>query len=291
MSENLLDNISKRLPTLSKKQKKIAQTIIDDYDKAVFLTAAGLGELAGVSESTVVRFAMELGFEGYPEFHRALEELIKRELTAEQRMSATSRKLDKSSSHILKKVMDLDRSRLEKNLLELDCESFDNAVKSINSARNIYVVGGRSSYALATFFSFYLGFMKENVTMVNISNLRENFEFLIDVDERDVCVIFSFPRYFKRTVSSAMHIKKKGAKIIGITDTEVSPVANLSDIVLTSQTEMMSLVDSLVSPMSLINALLVAISLEDKENVLGRFNTLEELWTEHSTYGENHYID
>ncbi len=285
MADNLLKIINKKMPTLSKKQKRIAQTIVNDYDKAVFLTASGLGELAEVSESTVVRFAMELGFEGYPEFHRALEEVVKRKLTAEQRMNATARKLRKTShSHILEKVIELDKVKLDKNLLEVDCGAFDETVNYITNAKNIYVIGGRSSFALTTFFSFYLGLMKNNIVTVNISNTRENFEQLMDIDEDDVCIVFSFPKYYNRTIDTAKYASKKGAKVVAVTDTDVSPVAKLSDIVLSCQTQMMSIVDSLVPAMSIVNALLVAVSLQEKEDVLNRFQNLEELWEENDTY-------
>ncbi len=285
MEDNLLEIINKKMSELSKKQKKIALTILNDYDKAVFLTASGLGELADVSESTVVRFAMELGFEGYPEFHRALEEIVKRELTAEQRMNATARKFDKlSSNHILKKVMELDRNRIDRNLSEVNCDAFDNAVNKIVNARNIYVLGGRSSFALATFFSFYLGLMKNNVHTIITSNTVENFEQLLDINKDDVCIVFSFPKYFNRTIKTVETVKKSDATIIGITDTKRSPVAKLSNIILTCPTEMMSLVDSLVPPMSLVNALLTAVSIEEKSDALSRVNKMEEIWLENDTY-------
>ncbi len=285
MEDNLLEIINTKMCGLSKKQKKIAQTIVNDYDKAVFLTASGLGELAEVSESTVVRFAMELGFEGYPEFHRALEELVKRKLSAEQRMNATARKLDKvSADHILKKVMELDKSKIDRNLSEVDCDAFDEAVAQISSANRIYVIGGRSSFALTTFFSFYMGLMKNNVTLVNISSLSENFEQLIDINEKDVCVVCSFPKYYNRTIDTVKYISKNGTKIVAITDTKISPVAKFSNVVLSCQTQMMSLVDSLVPAMSIVNALLVAISLQEKDDVLNRFDRLEQLWEENDTY-------
>ncbi|MFV0519445.1 MAG: MurR/RpiR family transcriptional regulator [Lachnospirales bacterium] len=287
MGENLLDVIASKMPSLSKKQKRIGLTIMEHYDKAVFLTAAALGDLAGVSESTVVRFAMEIGYEGYPEFHRALEDLVKRELTPEQRMSATARKLDKSESHILRKVMEIDRNRLEKNMLELDTDTFDVVVDKILKAEKIYVLGSRSSTSIASFFGFYLGLMRSNVQMIEFTNTRENFENLLNVKENEICIVFSFPRYFNRTITTVKHIKSLGCEIVAITDAKISPVAMMADYVLTSPTEMMSIVDSLSAPLSLVNALLVAISLQDKENVINRFNYLEELWKEHNTYAQH----
>lgn len=283
-NDNLLTNMRMRLPTLSKKQKKIANTVLEHYDKAVFLTAARLGELSEVSESTVVRFAMEMGYEGYPEFQRALEELVKTELTAIQRMEATYSKVEKGNQHLLKTVMDNDRSRIERTLLEIDYEEFDRVVDAILNARKVYIIGSRSSYSLASFFSFYLGLMLENVVQVTMSNTRESFEQLMDAGENDLCICLSFPRYYKKTIQAFEYAKLRNIQTVAITDTKQSPIAKMADYKLIAQTDMMSLVDTLVAPMSLVNAMLVAISLKDKERILNRFNTLEHLWAFYDSY-------
>lgn len=280
---NVITLIEKNYNDFSKQQRKIANTILNDYQHVLYLTASELAELADVSNSTVVRFAMELGFEGYPEFQLALEEVLKKKLTGEQRMISTKKTLQNSNKHILKTVMQHDIQTLEKNLSVVNEEVFDESVKAIVNARTIYVIGNRSSMSLASFLDFYLKIINCNSVLTK-SNSVEDFEFLTNVNENDIVIALSFPRYYNATIRAAKHAKEQGAKILTITDSETSPIAKFADYVLASNTRYLSVVDSLVAPFSLINALLVAVSLELKDQVVTRLNNLEKIWDENGTY-------
>ncbi len=289
MKKNLLIRIKENMNGFSKGQKKIANYLIQHYEKSVYLTASKLSEVVGVSESTVVRFAIELGYEGYPEFQKALEEIVKSELTPRQRMELTAEKVDKKNKHPLKVIMERDASRIYKTLNEVDYEEFDLAVEKLASARKIYIIAGRSSSALGSFIYFYLNLMLFDVEQVEVGSKSEIFERLMSGNSSDACICISFPRYTKRTIEGIEFAKKQDITTISITDSTLAPVAKFSDHVLLSKSDMISVVDSLVAPMSIINGLLVALSLRNKEKILENFDTLETLWKKFDVYETAYY--
>ncbi len=289
MNKNLLFRINENMNKFSKGQRKIATYLIQHYEKSVYLTASKLSEVVGVSESTVVRFAIELGYEGYPEFQKALEEIVKSELTPRQRMELTAEKVSKKNKHPLQVIMERDAGRIYKTLNEVDYECFDLAVEKLTEARKIYIIAGRSSSALGSFMYFYLNLMLFDVEQVEVGSKSEIFEQLMSGTSEDACVCISFPRYTKRTIQGIEFAKSKGIKTISITDSELAPVAKYSDHILLSKSDMISVVDSLVSPMSIINGLLVALSLRNKEKILENFDALETLWKEHDVYETAYY--
>lgn len=286
MSENLdlLANIQSKFPDLSKGQKRIANFLIEHYDKAVYLTASKLGEIAGVSESTVVRFAIELGFDGYPKLQRALEELVKNKLTASQRIQVSSDRIFKSNKHILKAVLESDSERINSTMNDLDENNFDAVVEAILSGNKVYVVGGRSSAMLSGFLIFYLNLMIGNVVNVNSSTVTEIFEQIYRITEGDVFIGISFPRYSQRTIKAMEYASLKKAKTIAITDSNVSPLVKFADLSLIARSDMVSFVDSLVAPLSVINALLVAISVKKRSELVSTLDNLERLWNEYQVY-------
>ncbi len=283
-SDNLIKNINNKMLRLSKSHKKIAKFILEDGDKAVYLTAAKLGAQVNVSESTVVRFAIEVGYDCYQSFQNALEELVKVESSATDRISASSERLKKSKKHILREVLEKDIRKIEKTI-ELNQEViFDEIVEDLSNAKRIFILGNRSSSALSNYFSFYLNLMLDDVRLINSSNGSELFEHLMKIREGDVLVVISFPRYSKNTIKSLKNFKNKGATIISVTDGENSPIAIHSHKSLFAKTDMMSLVDSLTSPLSIINAILVSISLKDTDGVISKFEDLESMWREFDVY-------
>lgn len=284
MNENkrdLISQIQKRFSKLSKGQKLIAQYIIENYDKAAFMTASKLAEKVGVSESTVVRFAGALGFEGYPQLQKGLEEIIKIKLTTVQRVEMAGEYSDSGS--VLKKVLKADMDNIRATLNKVDSNTFQQVVQAICKAERVYIIGLRSSTALADYFGFYLNLILDNVKIVHhgISNI---FEQMFRVSHEDVVVGIGFPRYSMQTVDALSYVKEKGATIVGITDSLLSPIANLSDYTLVAKSNMASFVDSLVAPLSLINALIVAVGMCEKEEITDHFNTLEEIWEKYNVY-------
>lgn len=281
---DLLTSIKNKMPSLSKGQKRIANFLLEHYDKAVYLTASKLGEIAGVSESTVVRFAIELGFDGYPKLQTALEEVIKTKLTASQRMRVSYDRITKNDKHILDTVLEKDADRIFCTLNEINKTDFDNAVKKLLEAETVYLVGGRSAAPLSSFFSFYLNLMRPNVVNVGIAGATELFEQIFRIDRNDVFVGISFPRYSQRTIKAMEYAYSKGAATIALTDTDKSPLARYAECCLTARSDMVSFVDSLVAPLSVINALLVAISINKREELDRSFDKLEKLWSEYQVY-------
>ena len=259
MAKDLLHSISEGMSGFSKGQKLIARYIIENYDKAAFMTASKLGNTVGVSESTVVRFATEVGFEGYPQLQRALQELIRNRLTAVQRMEVTSEQMGEHD--ILSKVLTMDIEKIRRTLEEQSNEGFEAAADSIIAAKNIYILGIRSSAALAQFMSFYFNQIFPNVRLVTGSSASEMFEQIFRVGKDDVFIGISFPRYSKRTVKAIDYAKERGATVIAITDSAGSPLAAKCDHLLLARSDMASFVDSLVAPLSLINALIVAVGM------------------------------
>lgn len=280
--ENLLEKIKSKMPQFSKGQKLIAEFIINQYDKAAFITAARLGETVGVSESTVVRFASELGFEGYPGMQRALQSLIRSQLTAAQRVDVASERM--GGSDILTTVLEWDMGNIRATLGEINRDEFEKIIKTILSAKNIYIMGARSSAFLAGFLSFYFNLMFDNVHLIQTSSTSEIFEQLFRIGKDDVIIGISFPRYSSRTLKSLYYAKDRHATVIGLTDTMTSPIAKVSDMCLIARSEMASFADSLVAPLSVINALIVAISMLKKQEILGIFDELERTWDEYQVY-------
>ncbi|QUH21674.1 MurR/RpiR family transcriptional regulator [Alkaliphilus sp. B6464] len=278
---DLINQIQKKFPKLSKGQKLIAQYIIENYDKAAFMTASKLANKVGVSESTVVRFANALGFEGYPQLQKGLEEIIKTKLTTVQRVEMASEYSNEGA--ILKKVLKSDMDNIRATLEKIDYDVFQQVIDKICSAEKIYIVGLRSSTALADYFGFYLNLILDNVKIVSygISNI---FEQMLRISERDLVIGIGFPRYSIQTVDALTYAKEQGATIVGITDSLLSPLASIADYPLTAKSNMASFVDSLVAPLSLINALIVAVGMREKDEITEYFNRLEGIWEKYNVY-------
>ncbi len=282
MKHNLLQSITLRMPEFSKGQRLIAQYILSHYDRAAYMTASRLGALVEVSESTVVRFANELGFDGYPEMQRALQELVRTQLTAAQRMAVAQDQLDRDT--VLEKVLLGDADKLRHTLESVDREAFYEAVEKIANARNVYILGVRSSAALAEFMTFNLRMIFDNVHAIIGTSGSEIFEQILDIGKDDVLVAISFPRYSKRTVRAAEYAHNASASVVAITDSSASPLAAVSDSLLTARSDMVSFADSLVAPLSIINAMLVAVSMHKQDEVTDRLCRLEKIWDEYDVY-------
>lgn len=279
---NLIDNLKERYPKFSKGQKLIASFIIEHYDKAAFMTAAKLGEEVGVSESTVVRFAIEVGYDGYPKLQKVLREVIKSKLTSMQRLEVSSNQIDSES--VLKTVLQSDLNKIRITMEEADPHNFNAIVEEILKAKKIYILGVRSSAALASFLGFYFNLIFQNVRLVHTTSVSEMFEQIVYAGEGDVVLGISFPRYSKRTSKSMEFARNQGATVIAITDNETSPLAKCSDYSLFARSDMASFVDSLVAPLSMINALIVAIGLKRKDTIHNTFERLEKLWDKYDIY-------
>ena len=278
----ILSKVDIKDKKLSKGHKKLAQYITENYDKAAFMTASKLGEKVGVSESTVVRFATEMGFKGYPELQKELQQMIKSKLTAVQRMEVSSTLIGEQDA--IKKVLNGDIELIRDTLEHISAEEFAKAVETINKAKRIYILGVRSSAALASFLYFYFNLVFENVVLVDTSSGSEMFEQMFRISEDDVCVAISFPRYSKQTINALRFINDRGTKIIAITDSKDSPIAEYADNLLVAKSDMVSVVDSLVAPLSLINALIVAVTFSRRDEVYNNFNKLESIWDEYQVY-------
>lgn len=278
----LMRTIEEMMPHFSKGQKKIAAYIFENYDKAAFMTASKLGREVGVSESTVVRFAAEVGFEGYPQFQRSLKELIKRNLNAVQRVRVTDEQIGEGD--VVSKVLNMDIDTVKKTDQAIDIKDFNEAVDRILDAKRIYVMGMRGAYSLSSFINYYFNMLFDNVTLVRGDSNADVFEQIIRIGEGDVILGISFPRYSKKTVRALKYAKDQGACVISITDGPKSPIAALSDVVLYAKSEMISFVDSLVAPMSLINALLVTLGQRRHEQLYNTLLNLETIWDEYQVY-------
>ncbi len=285
MNNDLFTLINEYMPKISKGHKKIAQYILMHYDKAAFMTAAKLGDTVGVSESTVVRFASEIGFDGYPGLQRALQDAMRNKLTAVQRIEVTLDQL--GEGEVLKRVLLHDVEHIRHTLEEINSDSFNDAVNNIVHAKKIYIMGVRSSSALASFMSYYFKLMLPDVVLLQTGSRSELYEQILRIGEGDVMIGISFPRYSKQTVHAINYAHNRGAKSISITDTLESPIAQSADNVLLARSDMVSFVDSLVAPLSLINALIVAVSIKNKEVVSDNFAMLEEIWDEYDVYAKN----
>ena len=279
---DLITKIQSELPGFSKGQKQIARFILEHYDKAAFMTASRLGVTVGVSESTVVRFATELGYDGYPHLQRALQEMIRNKLTSVQRMEVAGDRM--GGRDVLQTVLHADLDMIRLTLDEIDRDAFQGAVDALMGAKRIYILGVRSSSALASFLGFYFNLLFENVTLVHTNSVSEIFEQVLRVGPGDVLFGISFPRYSKRTLSAMKYARDRGARVIALTDSQLSPLARVADHVLLARSDMASFVDSLVAPLSVVNALIVAVGMSRRDEIEQTFNKLERIWEEYDVY-------
>ncbi|MBR1572708.1 MAG: MurR/RpiR family transcriptional regulator [Lachnospiraceae bacterium] len=287
-TNDLHNKLNEMYKSMSKGQKLLTNYITDNYDKAAFLTAAKLGEVVGVSESTVVRFAMFLGYKGYPEFQRALEETVRNKLNSVQRMEVTYGRIQKNN--VLSSVLASDSEKIHETMEIINEEVFEQAVDLILSARKIYIIGIRSCAPLAQFLSFYLNLMFENVILLNTTSSSEIFEQMIHMNSQDLIIGISFPRYSMRTLKALEFANNRSAKVITITDSVHSPMNLYSSCNLIALSDMASICDSLVAPLSVINALIVALTMRKQDEVADTLETLEQIWDEYQIY-ESDEID
>jgi len=287
MEMDLLRQIENAHVSFSKGQKRIADYVINNYDKAVNLTAAKLGRIVGVSESTVVRFATELGFKGYPGFQKSLEEIVKNKLNSIQRITLTTTRLEEDK--ILDTVLQSDYENLRFTKEQMDNGDFNRAVDLISGARRIYIAGGRSCEALAQFMAYYLNYIFDNVKLISSNSVTVSLEEIHRINNEDVVVGISFPRYSIDTVRVIEFSRKREAKIIAITDSNASPMIKYSDCKLFAKSDMVSIVDSLAAPLSLINALIAALSIRNKEQVVSSMEVLENIWEDFSVYKDTDF--
>jgi len=282
MEKDLLSALSKVNSKFSKGQRAIAKYILENYDKAAFLTAGKLGEVVGVSESTVVRFAADLGYDGYPTMRKALQEMIRSRLTAVQRIEVAKTMID--SNDVAKSILNSDMQNLQATIENLDNDVFNRAVATIMSAKHVYIVGMRTSTSLASFLGFYLNLLRTDVNVVHDTAASEIYEQLIRIGKDDLFIGISYPRYSTHTVDAMQYAKKMGAATIAITDSPASPFSIIADMCLYAKSDMVSFLDSLVAPMSLINALIAAIGIKNRDTVAETFTKLENIWMEHDVY-------
>ena len=285
MEKDILVLMEENAKRFSKGQREIARFITENYDKAAFMNAVKLGNIVGVSESTVVRFAFLLGYDGYPGMRRALQEMIRNRLTSVQRIEVAKDIMD--SKDVLSSVLSADIEKIRTTLDAIDKTAFEQAVDSMLNAKQIYVLGLRAAAIISGFMGFYLNLTNENVKTVSDTHANEAFEQIINIGEGDVLFAISFPRYSRRTVRAIHYAKKQGATIIGLTDGEKSPIAELSDIKIFAKSDMVSYLDSLVAPLSVVNAILVAMAHKAEEKVSERFLKLEQIWAEYDVFATN----
>lgn len=283
-SKDLMRLIQGKFIRLSKGQKLIAEYILKNYDKAAFMTAAKLGNAVGVSESTVVRFAIEVGFSGYPKLQKALQELIKNKLTTVQRLELRNDYF--SDGDALKGVLKADMENIRATLEKINQNTFQDVVQHIFEAKRIYIIGLRSSTALAEFLGFYLNIILQNVKVVSYG-ISDVFEQMINVGEGDLVIGIGFPRYAAKTIDALEFSQDIGAKVVALTDSLLSPLATKADYTLIAQSNMASFVDSLVAPLSVINALIIAVGMREKENISNVFSNLELIWKNYNVYSIN----
>lgn len=282
MNRDILLFIKKNMNSFSKGQKRIASYILESYDKAAFMTASKLGKTVNVSESTVVRFAVELGYDGYPAMQKALQEMIRNKLTTIQRIEVSNDRI--GDQDILSKVLQSDIEKIRMTIEETNRENFNETVDAIVAAKRIYIIGVRSSAALSGFLTFYFNLIFENVVQISANTVSEMFEQMLRVNEEDVVICISFPRYSSRTVKAMKFARDRGAMVIALTDSEASPLAGMAQHTLLAKSDIASFVDSLVAPLSLINALIVAVGRKKNEDLARTFATLEKIWDEYDVY-------
>lgn len=285
MTKDVLHTIQASTPELSKGQKRIAAYILSDYDKAAFMTASKLGNLVGVSESTVVRFASQLGYDGYPAMQRALQEIVRSKLTSIQRIQASNDTL--FSADVVASVLHRDMDTIRQAIEGIDRSAFEMVVDKLMSARHIYILGVRSSSFLAGYLHFYLHLIFENVTLVTTNSAGDILESILRIGPGDVLVGISFPRYSQSTVKGVRYAHDRGADVVSITDSELSPLYPLSSVALMARSDMISFVDSLVAPFSLLNALIVAAGHRKNADIAQIFDRLENIWDEYGVFGRS----
>jgi len=282
MNTDILAILKQRNPEFSKGQRRIAQYITESYDKAAFMTASKLGKTVGVSESTVVRFAVDLGFDGYPSMQKAMQEMVLNRLTSVQRIEVANDRI--GNQDVVSMVLQSDIEKLRQTAENVDRKEFQAVVDAILNARNIYILGVRSVAPLANFLGYYLNYMFNNVRTVTASGTSEMFEQIVGIGREDVVVAFSFPRYSAATLKAAQYCRSTGATVIAITDNREAPLAKASDRVLCAKSDMVSLVDSLVAPLSVVNALIVAIAAKREKELHRTFDALERIWDQYHVY-------
>ncbi len=282
MQADILTILKNQEPTFSKGQRRICHYIAESYDKAAFMTASKLGKAVGVSESTVVRFAMELGYDGYPGMQKAMQEMVANRLTSVQRIEVTNDRI--GNQDIVSMVLQADADRLRQTGETVDRQEFQTTVDAILKAKRIYVLGVRSTAPLANFLGYYLNYMFRNVHVVTASGASEMFEQIVGLTPEDVVIAFSFPRYSASTTKGAQYCRTTGATVIGITDSRMSPLGQHCDHVLVAKSDMLSLVDSLVAPLSVSNALIVALAAKREKALSRTFEDLERIWEEYNVY-------
>ncbi len=285
MKRNLLKDIEEGMSLFSKSQKLIAGYILENYDKAAYMTASRLGAVVKVSESTVVRFAIELGFEGYPEFQHSLQEIVRTRLTSFQRMEVTNSLI--GDGDVLTKVLMSDIDKIKHTLEDIDRNAFNNAVECLVNAKNIYILGMGSSSVLARALNMSLRIIFDNVKMIMATSGSEIYEQIMNIDKGDAFVAVSFPRYSRRVVNAVSFARDKGVDVIALTDSPVSPIAPFADQILYAKSDMASFADSLAAPLSVVNALVVAVSRERQQETAERLHKLEDIWQEYNVYDTN----
>ncbi len=282
MKNNVLATIKSEMPRMSKGQRRISEYILTHYEKAAYMTAAKLGQNSGVSESTVVRFANELGYNGYPEFLHALQTAVDARLTSVQRIEVTDERIGNAS--VLEKTLNSDIAKIKATLEANDSDYFESVVESIINAENLYIAGARSTSVLSDLLSYNMKLAFDHVHRVDTSSGSIIFEQMHRIKKGDVFIALSFPRYSKRIVKAVSFAKNCGAEVIGITDNESSPIAPFADKLLFAKSDMASYMDSLVAPLSLINAIIVSITLKRKEDLAATFERLERVWDEYDVF-------
>ena len=282
MSKDILSVIQSNMNGFSKGQKLIAGFILESYDKAAFMTASRLGKTVNVSESTVVRFAAELGYDGYPAMQKALQEMIRNKLTSIQRIEVSNDRI--TDQDLLPMVMQSDIEKIRMTMEAVSREDFYHTVDAIVAARRIYILGVRSATAIVSFLGFYFNLIFENVVVVHTTSVSEMFEQILRVGEGDVVIGVSFPRYSSRTVKAMQFARDQGAVVVAVTDSEASPLAAIADHALLAKSDMASFVDSLVAPLSMVNALIVAVGRRKNDDLSRTFETLERIWDEYEVY-------
>ena len=282
MQNDILATLQTKMTEFSKGQRRIAQYILDSYDKAAFMTANKLGKSVGVSESTVVRFAVDLGFDGYPSMQKAMQEMVLNRLTSVQRIEVANNRI--GDQDVVSMVIQSDMEKLRQTGETLSRQEFDAAVNAILGAKRVYILGVRSAAPLADFLGYYLNYMFNNVHTITGCGTSEMFEKIVGVDNQDVVIAFSFPRYSSATTKGAQYCRTTGATVIGITDNRESPLGQASDHVLCAKSDMVSLVDSLVAPLSVVNSLIVAIASRRQKELQRTFESLERIWDQYNVY-------
>ncbi|MCI6824864.1 MAG: MurR/RpiR family transcriptional regulator [Ruminococcus bromii] len=282
MITHLLTRIDLMMNSFSKGQKRIALYIEEHYDKAAFMTASKLGQTVGVSESTVVRFATELGYDGYPCLQKAMQEMIRNKLTSVQRIEVTSSRI--GNENVLDSVLNQDIEKIRRTIEETSHEDFNRAVQEICNAERIYIFGVRSTAAIASFLAYYFELIFDNVRLINTTSATSTYEHIFRITEKDVIIGISFPRYSSMAIEAMNFARSRGAHAVALTDSMASPLVQSADSVLIARSDMASIVDSLVAPLSLINALIVATVLKKKEEVSETFRNLEQVWNREGVY-------